>query len=358
MYYPISDANCITLNTLKALLSPESRQTDYLTMLFPPELNDFDTANLLDFIYDTENITLRNTRTTFTNGNIIRQNDKQTYSRANQTKLTVIARWLRCPGTETLWAQFLAAQFPLLDHRLLARTVEEDAARYPAAFAELLGQTEHAGDSAHLLLLLILWAVFGERITTADGIFYAESEAAQPDAKAVSKPPDRKAFCEASFRTVPDIQHVDFSFHKGDFWLIDSSRIEFLLSLISRKIHLRVLVDLVEPSRLISSHMEHSKRFVLPHEMVLQYWREFQQRNPEYVHVRFSPVPVLRNYCCFASADPEKSAMRLTFYSYGHKNFNEYFVLCPEAGTKPFTIFREEFEYLWAQGVEADTDTV
>ena len=102
MYYPISDANCITLNTLKALLSPESRQTDYLTMLFPPELNDFDTANLLDFIYDTENITLRNTRTTFTNGNIIRQNDKQTYSRANQTKLTVITRWLRCPGSEAL----------------------------------------------------------------------------------------------------------------------------------------------------------------------------------------------------------------------------------------------------------------
>ena len=357
MFYPISDANCITLNTLKAMLSPESRQTDYLTMLFPPELHDFDSANLLDFIYEKDDITLRNARTSFTNGNITRQNDKQTYSRANQTKLTVIARWLRCPGSEALWTQFLAAQFPLLDHRQLARTIEEDESRYPAAFFSLLEQSDQSGDSAHLLLLLILWAIFGERITTADGIFQNDPAAAIPDTKTAAAPPDRTTFCEGAFQTVPEIEHVDFSFHKGDFWLLDSKRIEFLLSLINRKIHLRVLVDLVEPSRLISSHMEHSKRFVLPHEMVLQYWREFQQRNPEYVHVRFSPVPILRNYCCFESADPAKSAMRLTFYSYGHKNFSDYYVLCPEAGSKPFTIFREEFAYLWAQGVEADAVT-
>lgn len=353
MYYPIDEVNRITLNTIKEQISPESRQPVYLSMLFPPELKDFDSTHLLDFIYDTEDITLRNTRTTFANGNVTRQHDKQTYSRANQNKLALIANYLRQEGAAAGWIRHLAAQFPLLDHGVLARMLPADADRYPEAFSALLTRTVRDGETAHLFLLMLLWAVFGERITMAESIFPKEAAAAALPVSAEAEPPGRKEFCDAAFRTVPEIQSVDFAFHKGDFWLLDSTRIEFLHSLIDKKIHLHVLVDLVEPSRLISSHMEHSKRFVLPHEMVLQYWREFQSRNPEYVHVRFSPVPVLRNYCCFESADPQQSVMRLTFYSYGHKNFKEYYVVCPPVDSKPYRIFHEEFQYLWNLGVDA-----
>lgn len=357
MYYPIDEVNRITLNTIKEQISPESRQAVYLSMLFPPALHAFDSTKLLDFIYDTEDASLRNTRTTFANGNVIRQHDKktdaQTYSRANQNKLALIANYLRKEGAASGWTQHLAAQFPLLDHGALAKMLPADADRYPEAFSALLMRTVRTDQTAHLLLLMLLWAVFGERITMAESIFQTETVPAAQPVQTEAEPPGRKEFCDAAFQTVPDIRSVDFAFHKGDFWLLDSVRIEFLLSLIAQKIHLHVLVDLVEPSRLISSHMEHSKRFVLPHEMVLQYWREFQSRNPEYVHVRFSPVPVLRNYCCFESADPSKSAMRLTFYAYGHKNFYEYYVICPQPDSKPFKIFHEEFRYLWDQGVDA-----
>ena len=72
MYDPLEKANCITLNTIKACISPESRLPLYLTMLFPPELKAFDQTHLLDFIYMPDDLTLRNVRTTFANGNITR----------------------------------------------------------------------------------------------------------------------------------------------------------------------------------------------------------------------------------------------------------------------------------------------
>lgn len=351
MYDPLEKANCITLNTIKACISPESRLPLYLTMLFPPELKAFDQTHLLDFIYMPDDLTLRNVRTSFANGNITRYPEKQQYARANQGKLALIARFLHQPNAAAVWTGYLEKQFPAADHAALSDMTETDAERYPDAFAKLLYEANASWKTSYLLLYLVLWAIFGEWITSAEGIFRADASAIAAGSDA--EPPGRQEFCRKAFAEIKEILHVDFAFHAGDFWLLDGERIDYLLSLIRSGIHLRILVDEDAPSKLISSHMDHSERFTLPHEMILHNWTEFERRNPEHVRVRFSPVPVLRNYCCFEAANPAESAMRLVFYSYGHKNFNDYYALCPPPDSKAFAVFQEEFGYLWEQGKDA-----
>lgn len=348
MHYKLQKANQITLNTLKPIISPESRQPDYLAMLFPQALRACDTAHQLDFIFDTEDTEQRNTRTTFANGNIIRYPEKEAYARANQSRLSLIEKYLRTPGAAADWEAHLAKQFPLLHAAALAEITETDAALYPEDFAALLRRTEQSGNAAALLLLLLLWAVFGERIPPAERFSRADA----PVSAAVAEPPGRQEFCEKALREIPCIRTVDFAFHAGDFWLLDSERIDFLLGLIRSGVHLRVLVDQDAPTKLISSHMDHRERFTLPHGMIMQNWLEFERRNPEFVEVRFSPVPILRNYCCFEAEDPRKSAMRLVFYSYGQKMFRDYYALCPAPDTKHFAVFRDEFLYLWERGTK------
>ncbi|MBQ6039186.1 MAG: hypothetical protein IJL32_00155 [Oscillospiraceae bacterium] len=345
----MEQANTITLNTLQELLNPALKKAEYLPTLFPPALRETDSTHLLDFIYE-QDTALRNARTSFLNGNVVRYPAKQTCSRAHQNELNLIGSYLRSPETAGDWTQFLQTQFPFFHAEALEALIPEDASRYPKQFAAELQQTS---DPYRKLLLMILWAVFGERITTVAGIYtQAEAKSGKPDEFLFRGSVMMEGWTEIDyFRSMTahpeQIQQLDMAFHMGTSWLSDGERMNMMINMLESGTVMRILIDDEDMAWTLSTHINNKNRFSLPFSLNLQYWQEFERRHGGAVEVRLSPVPILRNYTRFTGRTPDASGMRVVFYTYGNFYFGQYYSIFPETDSPEYELFRIEFEYLW-----------
>lgn len=346
----LDDANRITLNALKEILDPAIRKPEFLGMLFPPALRESDRTDLLAFIYDTSTV-FRNARTSFLNGNIVRYPKKNTFSRAHQSELSLIANYLRSEDAFRCWTAHLAQQFPCPDAAALDALIPQDSPRYPAAFAELLDRTDPVHEK---LLLLILWAVFGERITSVSGLFRTP-ERRQPETPQAGLPTEGKMMRSWTameyFNQVVQGQHrivqLDMGFHSGESWLSDGERVNMMLDLLKQGVSIRILLDDAEAAAPLSEHINSKDRFSIPLSLNYRNWLSFQERHAGAVSVRITPVPQLRNYTRFVFAEPEQGSMRIVFYTYGNFFFGQYYSVFPPCGSAPYELFRIEFEHLW-----------
>ncbi|MBR6717220.1 MAG: hypothetical protein IKI77_02620 [Oscillospiraceae bacterium] len=348
----IGDANRITLNALKEILNPAIRKPEFLAMLFPPALRETDRTDLLAFIYDTSTV-FRNARTSFLNGNIVRYPKKDTFSRAHQSELSLIANYLRSEDAYRCWTAHLAQQFPCPDAAALDALLPQDSPRYPAAFAELLDRTAPVHEK---LLLLILWSIFGELIASVSGIFRISERSPQEQPQPTAQPQvagemmrswSTMEYFDKVFQGTDQITQLDMAFHEGENWLSDGERIAAMLDLIRQGARIRILLDDEAASAPLSEHINNKDRFSIPCELNYRNWLAFQQRYPEAVEVRIAPVPVLRNYTCFSFAEPEKGSMRVVFYTYGNFFFGQYYSIYPPSDSAPYELFRIEFAHLW-----------
>ncbi|HAG14595.1 MAG TPA: hypothetical protein DCG49_12165 [Ruminococcus sp.] len=347
MREPLQNANRLTLNLLKECLCPAVRKQTFLQMLFPAELRQADSAHLLDFIYcaDTD---FRNARTSFLNGNIVRYAKDQTFSRAHQAELTLIAAYLHDAAACERWIQYLSGQFLVPDFTAVSALIPLDAARYPKLFSDAIYAANQPQHVYRLILLLLLWAIFGERIGEVNGIF-----AVQHPESARYQQISTTEWLHRNMHDLQALNGLDMAFHSGDTLLSHTDRIDILLKLIRNGVKLRVLTDGGMSAEEMSPHMRHSDRFILTKEQRIAYWCAFQERYPDSVEVRTSNLPILRNYFQFHAISPAQAAMRVGFYTYGNGYVEENFYLYPEADTHFYHLFENEFRYLWEIGTPA-----
>ena len=350
-HLPLSQVNTVTLSRIKEIISPVVRKPAYLMQIFPPELKDTAPDGLLDFIYCTDP-SLRNARTSFLNGNVIRYQGKG-FSRAHQAELTLIARVMNDPAAVSGWEEFLRAGFPVIDAQALRTLAADDQKLYPAAFSGLLP------DAAphRLLLLLILWSVFGERISMVSGIFavsppepvrqtYTPSPAPASGIREYESHSTLRMF-EQILGSGVEITSVDFTFHSGGMWLVDVIRLDQLLTLLKRRCQLRILVDDEAASEPLSLHMRHRDQLISQQTEIVRNWKTFEERHQDLVQIKVSKIPILRNYINFHMREPEQSCMRVVFYTYGNPYLHTNYMLFPKYGSAEYMLFQNEFQYLW-----------
>ena len=171
MRIDINYANRITLNLLQDRLGILTSKTNFLRLIFPEELMQHDKKGIITFLFN-EDSSYQNARSIFLNGNITKK-DNLTYSRAHQTVLDYIARQITTGTAFHDMNELISSNFTSSQISTLPSIIEIDYNQYPKDFHNVL--LTSAKVDLHLLFFwLILWSVFGERITLLSQCYIQE----------------------------------------------------------------------------------------------------------------------------------------------------------------------------------------
>lgn len=142
---------------------------------------------------------------------------------------------------------------------------------------------------------------------------------------------------------------VDLAFYAGTLWLLTDERTEILNQLKEHNISCRIIIN--EESDIITSvhkHMKNKNKSYLSISDTIKLWYEQQEHLSEILHIKISPLPLLRNYCHIKNInDYERDAMRIFHYTYGNGNLNRDCIQILTNNSSKAEVFADEFEYLW-----------
>ncbi len=143
------------------------------------------------------------------------------------------------------------------------------------------------------------------------------------------------------------IAGVDLAFHAGSVWHENIDRLDILSALADAGKQIRVVVNTPEAAELISQHMRHKLKRYIPFEEAASLWQNFASMY-ENVEVRVCDIPMLRIQYTFRMRQPERDVMRIKYYTYGNARIDNNFSQNFGPEDPHFSLYRTEFEYLWA----------
>ena len=106
---------------------------------------------------------------------------------------------------------------------------------------------------------------------------------------------------------------------------------------------------------ILARHMKHPNLRYTPFEDSISDWIAFGNSYPELVEVRISDIPFLRCLYLFSDHTAQNGVMRVSYYTYQGLDIKKNCcqILTSEENTDYFTLYRNEFEYLWERAVKA-----
>lgn len=169
-----------------------------------------------------------------------------------------------------------------------------------------------------------------------------------PDKKAYHLPPKAVPFISRLISEKNNIQSIDMAFHAGAHWRRDSDKVDLLAEIIDKQLTLRVLVNSSQVAEQVCSHMRQPLKKYVGMDNCVSEWMELQDMYPSFVHVRVSRVPLMhRTY--LIRCDDGSGAVNVKYYTYGNYTPEKDFRLCFDSDLPEYTLYADEFEYLWRQ---------
>lgn len=148
-----------------------------------------------------------------------------------------------------------------------------------------------------------------------------------------------------------EIASIDMAFHGGDNWLRDSKMNYLLVTIMERNIPLRIIVN-DEPSlKDMIPHMKQEHLSYVGFDWAIQNWKTFASQFPGKMSVRVSTIPLLHRVYLVRKQDGTGIA-NVSCYVYGKGSPNHSFRLNIEEHDSGFSVFQDEFDYLWEQSRE------
>ncbi len=158
--------NQITLNKLQEALNIPMDKPSFLRLIFPETLKSNDKDKLVEFIFD-KHSSYQGNRSRFLNGNI------KSGNRDHKKVLTYIASQIKSGTLFHDMSELLSRNFAVSQLSSLPSIIDMDSELYPNDFYIVLKECEKS-NLCLLLLWMILWSVFGERIVLLAPYHYAE----------------------------------------------------------------------------------------------------------------------------------------------------------------------------------------
>lgn len=159
----------------------------------------------------------------------------------------------------------------------------------------------------------------------------------------------------AEIQTEPSqIDCVCMAFHAGADWRRSSGKVKLLQFMLDHGIPLRVLVNDEAAVKMICSHMQQPlKRYVGFNNSVAD-WMELAALYPGTVQVRVSHIPLIHRTYLIRKKDGGGLA-NIKFYTYGNYTPDKDFRLAFRSGEPEYTLYDEEFAYLWDKSAPQST---
>lgn len=162
---------------------------------------------------------------------------------------------------------------------------------------------------------------------------------------------DKDSFFRNRMQTLSEVEGVDLAFHAGSEWFENIDRLDILTDLADADIPLRVLINTPEAAESLGQHMRHKYKKYTSFQEAVELWKNFSADHPT-VSVRISSIPMLRIYYAFRMKNEADNAIRVKYYTYGNAKINKNFAQNFEPTDNHFSLYREEFEFLWNKAEE------
>lgn len=149
------------------------------------------------------------------------------------------------------------------------------------------------------------------------------------------------------------VSGVDIAFHAGAPWLMPGEKNELLISSLKKGVPWRVMINTVEAAESIGQHMRDETALYVPFEQVHAQWKKLQNFYPECLEVRECPIPLIHVHRCvhFVNENNEQQygEQHIKYYAYNNTRLDNAFEHRVSSYSKYYTIYSDEFEFLWAQ---------
>ena len=336
----IEKANRLTLNMIQESLMIKNNKTAFLKMIFPVTLRQGEKNSLLEFIFNPDP-SFQNMRSIFVNGNIIRNKQKNTYSRASQEVLNFISENMNSNSCLNDMKELLSKNFPYLKDETIERLQATDNDVYPENFKKILN---NAVDCYQKLSCLVLWAVFGERINCIN--FSSDSGGKIMKAPNIYRYGDLIEYFNSNMQFIEEVESVEFAFLSGIRWLTDDERVDIIRKLINHNIKINVIIADSDISGQIINGMKNPDRSYIEPPVSIRMWRAFCTKNSNLVKLKISPLPILHSYYSFNMKN-NKSSVFYILYTYGNIGFRKRLTQTLDSSSEFYRNLKDEFKYLW-----------
>ena len=142
------------------------------------------------------------------------------------------------------------------------------------------------------------------------------------------------------------------AFYGGEHWLRDAEKVALLDQIVKKGIHLRVLVNTQESIENIFPHLRQRRREYMEIDKAISVWKQrWESDFPGILEVRVSDIPLLHRVYLIRKKDGTGAA-HLTCYTYGNYSPEKDFKLSFGKDAPEFSLFANEFDYLWEHAKE------
>ena len=334
--------NNIHLSTIQKEIKGGSKQVDFLISVFPSFLND-SSLGILYFIFNDNGekpaSSVKRTMSDFMNGNY---NKKGLTKRKQNKALDYIATRIREKQNVPNWIKHLEKNHPNLSLETMQNIANIDMDLFPNRFKSLI-INEH--NKYYLLLFLICWAVFGERIEECnfqESSFYIES-------KSKDSYNSDDDFFATMFTYASAIQQIDMAYHSGYKWLYSTERSNMLNNFLIHGGRLRVLVNSQKAASIIAKHTNNPNKEYIGFKKSIEAWKRLAHKFPDSVEFIVSDIPLMHSFIHFKFREQEASKMLIIFYTYGNSAMPKNYHLLVSSSSDDYSLFNQEFEYLISQ---------
>lgn len=152
-------------------------------------------------------------------------------------------------------------------------------------------------------------------------------------------------------RTDAKVTRVDVAFHAGAPWIMSGEKNEILVKSLGKGVKWRVIVNRPDVAEGIGKFMRNDAVLYIPFSQVNSQWKRMSERYPDLLEVRECPIPLIHVYHSvhFEAEDKGKflDEAHVRYYAYNNARLDNAFEHKIHASSKYYSIYNEEFEYLW-----------
>lgn len=288
--------NQITLKQLQNILGMPLPIPNFLRLIFPESLNDIGKTG---FIFD-DSPSYTSHRSVFVNSNI------KNGSRANKNALIFIAEQFKSATAFQDIDRLLRKNFSLSQLSSLPSIIDLDYELYPNDFYIVLKECAKK-DLHHLLLWLVLWSVFGEKIILLAPYQYDKnnsSEMSSGENITTSNSHNRPIHPDDFFKSYTDdlsaIKNIDLILcyeQKSDGFLVSPNALD-------QYVQQGITINILLGASAAQDHTIYGRRSLEIYDDIINQWLEYMKEHIQLVTIKGTHGILRHNYISFNMIDP------------------------------------------------------
>lgn len=171
--------------------------------------------------------------------------------------------------------------------------------------------------------------------------------------------PDKSEIDETEFfkfnleqRNDLSVTGVDMAFHAGVPWFITGDKKDMMTASFNKNIRWRILINTVDAAESIAKNMRDKEALYVSFRDAHEHWKKMVSLYPDSLEVRECDIPLIRVYHSVRFIDKNNNhsaESHIKYYAYNNLRLDKAFSHKINSSSKYYSVYSNEFEFLWNQ---------